>query len=317
MTDPLELLWPLMDSPSTMIAADLVAFWPPGLHQRLLELGVLRQAGNAERILCPECRNHVEEVVALPGAGGLTRYAIACPEAMRVIVPPAVLQQWIADAGQLAIALVTTLRLTGQPKELSPDRLWRLGRWRYQGATRDMLLARGFDLPDALEFRREITAAKRPIIFVVSSVPATEYWIGGIPPLIRLPDVATLVDGKIELDTPQIVGLVHDADAEMTDSDESLSGQMLSLVLDQKVRSAVAAQLNDEQILQAYVANDSSARRAAKDLTDRGFPIHHATVSRTVKKYEEVLRTASSESVVRTRSSQRRDTPIEKKDSGK
>ena len=313
MTDPLELLWPVMDAPGTIVSADQAAVWPDGCHQQLLDLDVLQEAGTADRVLCPDCHNHVEEVLALPGPQGKTRYTILCPESLRVIVSKEALRQWTVDAGRFAFLLAKTLNLTGQPKELASDRLWRLGRWRYQGVMRDMLLARGCGRADAVEFRREITAAKRPILFVALSVPAADYWIGESPPIIPLPEVAFLEDGKILLDAQQILGLVHDVDADLPR--ETLGTESLSLVLDQKVRSAIENQLTETQILQAYVANGLSARAAAADLTSRGHSIHHSTVSRTVKKHEELLRTGSSESIQRTRTSQRRDTPIENRDS--
>ncbi len=306
-----------MDATGTFVTADQIAGWPDGFHQQLLDLQVLREAGTADRVLCPDCHNHVEEVLALPGSRGKTRYAISCPESLRVIVSPEALRQWTVDTGRFAFLLAKTLNLTGQPKELAPDRLWRLGRWRYQGVMRDMLLARGCERADAVEFRREITAAKRPIVFVVLSVPAADYWTGEPPPLIPLPEVALLRDGEFLMDTQQILGLIHDVDADLANSRDTLGTEALSLVLDQKVRSAIENQLTETQILQAYVANRLSARAAAAELTSRGHSIHHSTVSRTVKKHEELLRTGSSESIQRTRTSQRRDTPIENRDSNK
>ena len=110
---------------------------------------------------------------------------------------------------------------------------------------------------------------------------------------------------------PRQRGSVRHVDANERSSE---APGVLDFVVDQKVRSALDSKLTDDLILQAYVANGSSARKAEKDFKSRGFSIHHSTISRLVKKYEKVLQTGSSESVVRTRSSQRRDTPIEKRD---
>ena len=314
MTDPLELLWPLMDLLNPIITAHDISLWPGGIHQRLLALGFLREAESAYSIVCPECQNHTEEVIARPGPGGVLRYAIPCPELLRAIVAPAELKQWTVDFGNVAATLATQLQLSGKCTELVSGRMWRLGRWTYQGLLRDLLFARGLNQPDAIEFRRQITSAKRPVVFIALAKPDSEFWQGRTPPLIRLSEVAAVVDGAIALETTQIIGMIHDADKNPADTLEMLSGQTLSSMLDQKIRSAINSQLTDEQILQAYVANGSSARKAERDLKSRGFSIHHSTISRTVKKYQRVLRTGSSESIVRMRSSQRRDTPLKKRD---
>lgn len=309
MTDPLSVVWPLLDLPDAVLGSDTAEFWPDGLLQQLVEMGVLRPTTAAERVLCPECRDHVEDVVAISGPGGRPRYAINCPEHLRVVLSLDDLQQWIVDVNHIAAIIASAFQLTGKLTELAPGRVWRLGRWKYQGQTRDMLLAVGLNQPDASEFRRPITASKRPVMFVPLAEPDPDFWVGQPPPLIRLSEVVSLADSALDIDTAAIVGLIHDANERATESPG-----VLDFVLDQKVRSALDSTLTDDLILQAYVANDSSARKAEKDLKSRGFSIHHSTISRLVKKHKKLLQTGASESIVRTRSSQRRDTPIEKRD---
>lgn len=309
MTDPLSVVWPLMDLPGAVLSTDAAEFWPAGLLQQLVEMGVLSPTTGAERVLCPECRDHVEDVVAISGPGGRSRYAINCPEHLRVVLSSDDLQQWIVDVNHVAGYIASAFQLTGKLTELAPGRIWRLGRWKYQGQTRDMLLAVGLNQSDASEVRRPITASKRPVVFVPLTEPNADFWVGQPPPLIRLSEVVSLVVSDLDIDTTAIVGLIHDANERSSETPG-----VLDFVLDQKVRSALDSKLTDDLILQAYVANGSSARKAAKDLTSQGHSIHHSTISRLVKKYEEVLQAGSSESVVRTRSSQRRDTPIEKRD---
>jgi len=309
MTDPLSVVWPLLDLPDAVLSSDAAEFWPAGLLQQLVEMGVLSPTTGAERVLCPECRDHVEDVVAISGPSGRTRYAINCPEHLRVVLSSSDLQQWIVDVNHIAAIIASAFQLTGKLTELAPGRIWRLGRWKYQGQTRDMLLALGLSRPDVVDVRRQITASKRPVVFVPLAEPDADFWVGQPPPLIRLSEVVSLVDSALNIDTAAIVGLIHDANERAAETPG-----VLDLVLDQKVRSALDSKLTDDLILQAYVTNASSARKAEKDLKSRGFSIHHSTISRLVKKYEKVLQAGSSESVVRMRSSQRRDTPIEKRD---
>lgn len=298
----MKLIWPLLDLPGAVLTVDDVMFWPPGLHQQLLEMGVLRPTTGAGRVLCPECRDHVEDVLAISGPGGRTRYAITCPEHMRVTLSPDDLRQWIVNVNHVAAIIASAFQLTGKLTELAPGRIWRLGRWKYQGQIRDMLLAVGLNQPDAIDVRRQITVSKRPVVFLPLTEPNADYWVGNLPPLIRLSEVVSLLDGAIEIDTTAIVGLIHDANEQTTETPT-----VLDFVLDQKIRTALDSKLTDELILQAYVANGSSARKAAKDLKSQGHSIHHSTISRLVIKYEEVLRTSSSKSVERNRSGRQRN----------
>ena len=309
MPESLTLLWSLMDMPGAALSNYAASLWGTNVFQAALALGFLREAEPATWVTCPECFEHEEEVIVRPGRNGGVCYAIPCPEVLRAEVSLNDMRQWRVDMAAVASTLARALQLAGKPTELAPGRVWRLGRWKYQGQARDMLLAIGLNQPDAIDIRRQITASRRPVVFVPLAEPGADFWVGQPPPLIRLSEVVSLVDSALGIDTTEIVGLIQDADERTDNTPDSLS-----FVLDQKVRSALNSRLTDELILQAYVANGSSARKAAKALKKRGHSIHHATISRLVKKYEEVLRTGSSESVVRTRSSQRRDTPIEKRD---
>ena len=309
MADSLTLLWSLMELPGAALSNYSASLWNAKVFQATLGRGFLREAEPATWINCPECFEHDEEVIVRPGRDGSVRYAIPCPEVLRAEVSLDDMRQWRVDAASVAFALAEQLQLAGRVTELAPARIWRLGRWKYQGQTRDMLLAVGLSQADASEFRRPITASKRPVVFVPLAEPDADFWVGQPPPLIRLSEVVALVDSDLDIDTAAIVGLIHDANERGTETPG-----VLDFVLDQKVRSALDSKLTDDLILQAYVANDSSARKAEKDLKSRGFSIHHSTISRLVNKHKKLLQAGSSESVVRTRSSQRRDTPIEKRD---
>ena len=309
MADSLTLLWSLMELPGAALSNYSASLWNTKMFQATLGRGFLREAEPATWINCPECFEHDEEVIVRPGRDGSVRYAIPCPEVLRAEVSLDDMRQWRVDVAAVASALAEELQLTGKLTELAPCRIWRLGRWKYQGQTRDMLLAVGLSQADASEFRRPITASKRPVVFVPLAEPDADFWVGQPPPLIRLSEVVSLLDEALDIDTAAIVGLIHDANERGTETPG-----VLDFVLDQKVRSALDSKLTDDLILQAYVANDSSARKAEKDLKSRGFSIHHSTISRLVNKHKKLLQAGSSESVVRTRSSQRRDTPIEKRD---
>lgn len=64
MTGALDYLWPLLEAQCPMVAAHGVAGWPAGVHERLVDLGLLVRAEDAQRVLCPECHEHVQELIA-------------------------------------------------------------------------------------------------------------------------------------------------------------------------------------------------------------------------------------------------------------
>ena len=318
MTDPLELLWPLVDVPTAMVKAHDADTWPAGVHQRLVTLSFLRETGNAESILCPECRNHVEEVIAIPGPGGRSRYVIPCPEVLRVVVPPAALCQWIVDLGQIARTLAGTLQLSGRCTELATGRIWRLGRWTYQGVQRDLLLAGGLGLSDAEQYRRAISGAHRPVLFVGSRMANPDFWNGRVPPQILLSEVTTLIEDKIEIDVTQIIGLMHAAD-EQHASDAPLTTEQFKQVVRQQVKAEGKTQLTDDILVAAY-KNFGSYNKAVTGLAEQGCETNRWAIERAVKRAggpQAVMRGDDSESVVRTVASHRRDTPIEKRGSNK
>lgn len=318
MTDPLELVWPLVDEPVAMVKAHNADTWPAGVHQRLMTLGFLREAGTAESILCPECGNHVEEVFAIPGPGGHSRYVIHCPEVLRVVVLYKALRQWIVDLGQIARTLAGILQLSGKCTELATGRIWRLGRWTYQGVQRDLLLAGGLGLSDAEQYRRAISGAHRPVLFVGSRMANPDFWNGRIPPQILLSEVATLIEDKIEIDVTQIIGLVHAAD-EQHAAEAPLTRKQIAPVIRQEVKACDKSRLRDDHLVAAY-KNFGSYTKAVTGLANQGYHTNRSAVERAVQRAggrQAVIRGDDSESVVRTVSSRRRDTPVEKKDSHK
>ena len=284
MTDPQSLLLAHLERPDVPISRQAILFWPDGLFHSLLALGLLREVERGTRVTCPECFSHEEEVIASPARGGVPAYAIPCPVVLRAEVSLEDLRQWRLDALAVATMLATSLQLGGVVSELATGRLWRLGRWKYRGQSREILLGVGFSRPAACELRRRITGARRPIVFVPLEAPAQDYWVGKPPPVIRLAEVISFGAGGPTIDAAEIVELVHESDEAA-----SASSETFSLMLDRKVRSALENQLTHEVIVQSYLANGSSARKAADDLNARGHAIHHATISRIVKKYEEVI----------------------------
>lgn len=310
MTDPLNYLWPLVDSANPTVPAHVVATWPSGVHERLVGVGFLRPAENAERVLCPECQSHIEEVLAIPGPNGSTRFVVPCPEVHRADVPAGALQQWTVDLAAIAAALAKCLSLTGKCTELVPGRLWRLGRTKWQGTSRDVLLARGLQWDDGDGIRGVAVRSRKPIVFVPLRRPSDEVW-RRIPPMLVLSHVAMLVNAQIEVESLEIAAAVHDADAlSASDSVPALTQQQLSQMIRQQIKAEAKTHLTDDVYIAAY-RQCQSVREAAAYLTrETHQEVSKDTVQRAITRAggaAAVLNATDSDSIVRGVASQDRD----------
>jgi hypothetical protein len=319
MTEPLQFLWPGIEAVNPVFARAAIIRWPKGVHEQLVAAGLVIPQGTSTRIRCPECgETHVGTPFQREQPDGTMRAFIHCRRHVRAQVTDRDLQQWAASVESLVGALSTSLSLGGKATKLDSDRVWRCGRWVYQGVQRDVLFARGLRRHDGVQFRRAITAAHRPVVFVGSEIPDADFWQGRIPPLIRLREVATLVDAKIEIDVTQVIGLVRSADD--SGDGETITLDQLKLMIRQQVKAEGKTALTDDILIEAY-RQCGTVRDAAAFLTEQsGQTVSKDKVQRAVTRGggpEVVMRSEDSESVVRTVSSRRRDTPIEKRDSSK
>lgn len=170
MIDPLEWLWPLVDGPVPIVGTHHTEGWPDGVLGRLTELGLLVECDLAARVLCPECRDHYEEVLACEGPGRITYSFIVCPEYRRVRVSRDARRQWFVHFTGLTSGLAVVMKLTGKVAELTPARVWRLGRTVWHGESRDVVLARG--RPLALRRCCNSPALRRLLLPTWSASPA-------------------------------------------------------------------------------------------------------------------------------------------------
>jgi hypothetical protein len=181
-----------------------------------------------------------------------------------------------------------------------------------------MLFARGLRRYDAAQYRRTISGAHRPIVFVASEVPDAGFWQGRVPPLICLREIATLSDGQIMLDGPQVIGLVRAADA-LEEASHVRGRKEQQATIRRAVKEEIKSFVADDALVAAY-KKYGSYDKAVAGLAEDGVETNRWAVERAVKRaggVKAVTRVDDSESVVRSRSSRRRDTPIENRDSRK
>lgn len=311
MTDPLHLIWPLLEFPHPIVTNAAIAGWPPGIRQKLVDLRFLIPAENASRVLCPECGQHEEEVVVAEGPGDQPRYFVPCPEVMRAHVSADDLQQWTVHASAIAEALATTLGLSGRCTELAPDRLWRLGRTNWQGESRDLMFARGLHWDDATGVRAEIVRGRKPIVFVPGRLPPDGFWRRSVPPVLMLSQFTSFRDDEIEVEALAIATAIRDADTSgSTQGLVTVSEEQLKLIIRQQIKAEHKSELTDTVLVAAY-RHCGTYRAAAEYLAKQiDQPVSKDAVFRAVEREGgtlAVLNSDDSNSVVRGVASQRRD----------
>lgn len=319
MVDALQFLWPAVEAVKPLFTRAAVVRWPAGVREQLVAAGLLIPQDTAARIRCPECgQTHIAKPIARKQTDGSTRFFIPCPENLRAEVKDRDLEQWAAHIEGLVNAVAKSLALGGKVASLDSDRVWRCGRWTFQGVPRDILFARGLRRNDAAQYRRAISGAHRPVVFIASEVPDPGFWQGRIPPVICLREIATLSEGQISLDGPQIIGLVRAADA-LDAASQGREHKEQQATIRRAVKEEIKSLVSDDALVAAYTKY-GSYDKAVAGLAEEGVETNRWAVERAVKRaggVKAVTRIDDSESVVRSRSSRRRDTPIENRDSHK
>ena len=285
MPDPLSYLWPHVDAAEPLFFKHAFAAWMDADFDGLVAAGFLQPTGNADAVPCPSCdEGHLEEVLACRDATGSHRFYIPCPEMLRVEIPPELLRQWTIDFDVVACIVAKSLSLTGQCTELMPGRLWRLGRTKWQGISRDVVFARGLGWSDGHGTASQVAQTIRPIVFVADRLPNSALWPGQIPPVIALSQVATS-EHELVIDHDAVCAAILEADAQH-DADMSTIDDRtrLQLMIRQQVKAEEKSQLTDEILLAAY-QQEGSVRKAAAFLSERtGQPVTKDKVQSAVKR---------------------------------
>jgi len=312
MTDPLALFWTSIEAETPLFTATDLRRWPADTADRLIGLGLLRLTTSATHVACPACdQGHVEEVIPCQGDDGNMRFFIRCPEALRVEVPGDLLRQWAVDFDALAAALAKALALKGHPKTIVPGRLWRLGKTPWQGANREVLLARGLGWPDGRTVTCHVGPNGRPVVLVPEQALTDAVWSGRPPAIVALGQVATLGESGLEVDAADLAARVNEADQRIaTVMALPITPAEQKDAIRRQVKAEMKTQLEDDAFAAAY-REFGSYRDAADALTRQlGRKVSKDKVRRAVLRaggLREVARIDDTASVHRSVASQRRD----------
>jgi len=311
-TDALNIVWELLDSPNPLLTHTEVMGWPPAAVAELTRIGLLREAASDDHAVCPNCPDrHVEEVLCRVGPDGVTHYYIPCPENLRVEIAADDLRRWMIDVDAVARGLANAVTPGGRCTKRVPSRLWRLGTVPWQGVNREVFLARGLDWTDGTTILRQISGNGRAIVFVAGPAPPAHIWPELPPTVVSLPSVVRLQAGAITVALADVCALVQDADAaNQARRPVALSPKQQKREFQKAAGDVLRSKLGDDPFVQAYDAHGSYRKAAAALSKQFGFPVSKDKVRTAVKRrggVGAVRRDADSESVRRTFASQGRD----------
>lgn len=285
--------------------------WPTGSLDEFQRLGLLRHASSRLMAPCPICADsHVELVEPRPAPGGVARYFIHCPEALRVEVDPDSCCGWEINPDGLATLAARALALPGTPKIVVPGRLWRLGRIPWEGKTREVLLARRMGDADAASVAVHVGPGGRAIVLVPHHIPEERTWPGRTPAVVALSRVATVDDRSIVIDGVAMAEIVVEADRAAEAAGIVAIDRVGKSMVRRQVKAEIKSLLNDDALVAAYKEH-GSFRKAAQALTrDTGQLIAKDKVKRAVDRHggsDAVVPKEDSPSVSRRVASQSRD----------
>lgn len=270
MLDPVVWLWSFADHEHPVFDESSLYLILGSGYERLLAANFVVQTANAAYVSCPSCvDNHSEEVVALDWPDGTIKYFVSCPKYLRVEVSPELLSRWTVDWNALARAVAAALALGGECASLFEDRLWRLGRTKWQGAYRDVLFARGLNWADGRDVIAHVARSTRPIVFVGDCAPPAELWSRRVPPIVTLSQVTQCSEHGLSVDREAVLAAILDADAEPIGPQAKLIGTpSLALMIRRQVKAEGKSQLTDDILVAAY-QQEGSVRKAADFLSER------------------------------------------------
>jgi len=311
-TNPLDIIWPSVDSSRPRFTADEVRGWPIAFTKRLTARRLLIRAESSDHVVCPACGDrHVEEVIPRKGRDGRVRFFIRCPEALRVEVPEESVVQWTIDFDAVARAIAGSMSLQGRCTLIVPGRLWRLGRDSWRGASRGIVFVRGLQWPDGKQLADRIGTHGRTIVLIAEHVPPPEFWAGLPPPTVALTGITTLGESGIELDRAYVAALVEQVDAtNRAIQPVALTPQQQKKLFRQQAATVLKSYLKDDELIDAYRQYGSSRKAAVALSKKHGVKISKDAVARAVQKRggpDVVKSDHDSCSVRRTVASQRRD----------
>ena len=204
---------------------DDVSPWPAGELERCVAAGLLRPGRSATVLTCPEC-GESEEVFLLQDSLTKQSHAyVRCAEVGLVAIAWERLQTWELTFMQLMDAVFAGVTLTGLREEIVRDRVWRLGKTRWAGASRSVYFARGLHRRDTWQVLNQAKLTPRSVVFVPARLPETDTRVDAMPLVIPLTAVVSWENDALHFDQSyveaEIAGTLATLDSQTADKPHS------------------------------------------------------------------------------------------------
>jgi hypothetical protein len=200
---------------------DRVERWPEGELNRCIAAGLLRPGQPAECVTCREC-GETEVVVLIENS--VTKEMCAytsCLEVGPVQIPMERLTQWEMSYEQLMDVVFASVQLSGSREEIVRDRVWRLGRANWGGASRNVYFARGLQRRDAWQVMNQAKFSERSVVFVPARLPEEDSRIEVLPFVIPLTAVISWQGTSIHFDQEFVEAEIASAVARQVERSDS------------------------------------------------------------------------------------------------
>lgn len=213
---PLEDLLRRIDLDEPLLTGDDRRAIPAEDWDRVVALGLLREAAAAEFVRCDDCYDRHEEDVQWIAEGGALRPFVECPDVGLVPVDPERLRQWRIDLARFAALLAAALACAGRVEELVPGRLWLLGHLGVAERPREVFLGRGLARRDGATVVAGCTrlrSAIAPAVLVAGDVPDLRIWNGREPPVLAVPSFVAMEGDALVADRAYVGAALGETDA--------------------------------------------------------------------------------------------------------
>lgn len=168
---------------------DQTEFWPDGHVQALIVAGVFVPLGPLRSLVCRSCGEAPCQDLVPITHGNAEFVYLPCARCGLSRVPPERLQQWSLHLPALFDWALHDLGVLGQRDEVVPQRVWRLGKTRWDGATWNVFFARGLRQPDAWGVVDRLQA--RSVLLVPTPIPGLD---------LQRPRHTTVIDDLLSWD---------------------------------------------------------------------------------------------------------------------
>lgn len=258
--------------------------WPDGSFESMVAAGLLHRAGGRMIASCPECEGSHAEEVFTESCGDEKRYYIDCPDLVRVEVTPDDCERWEPCKEGVAEAIKVAMQLSSAFKELYPQRLWRLGRFQWNGRSREVLLARGLCRPDARNVMAKVPPAGKALVLVPEHVPDDRGWPGRIPAVVSISDYLVFESNNLQLDGGAMLDAIQDADQQVHDQGHVSLDVVAKKKVKHTVKECIDERVFKEEVVDAVI-RFGGVLQAIDELKAEGKePPSKATIYRWVNK---------------------------------